>query len=139
MIRTLGRFIPSALDGKVIASELRAWLLERSIQPQEPQIGVRTPEDTARACQATPVLMEWHRDGCAEPTNPKDTPSVKTLVVWSNGTGTGIRRFDGFEWQPNPFDVTLFDNVNAWHRSPPPEEGRWFIGIADPVLLGDTI
>ena len=130
MIRVLGHFAPSVLDSAVIASELMTWLTERGVEPREVQIGVRTPKDTAAACESTPVLMEWHRDGAGP--NPIDTtitPAVKTMLVWSNGTPTGIRCET-----TQPGDVVLFDNVDNWHRSPPPEEGRWFVGIADPII-----
>jgi len=130
----LGQFVPSRLDGPTIAKEFRAWLRARGIEPREPQLGVRTPEDTARACRATPVLMEWHRDGCAEPTNPTDAPSVQTLIVWSNGTPTRIRLKSGAEAIHAPFSVIQVDNIREWHASPPPEDGRWFVGISDPIV-----
>jgi hypothetical protein len=134
-VRPLGKFHPSRLDVTVIASELREWLRERGIEPREEQIGVRTPADTIRACEATPELMKWHRDGAGpDPTDPAVTPSIKTLLVWSNGTPTHLCWWRTGYDAPQPFDVILFDNVNAWHRSPPPEEGRWWVGIADPKV-----
>ncbi len=121
----------------MIGTEFRSWLKERSIDPVVGQIGARTPADTIRACADTPVVADWHRDGLPDPTDREGVPSVRYLILWSNQTPTELRGADGRLIESRPCDVMLIDNHRVWHRSPPAEEGRWFVGLTDPLLPAD--
>ena len=58
-------------------------------------------------------------------------PSIKWMVVWSNGAPTQLLQ-DGVTILTNPFDVIAVDNHKVYHRSPHQEENRWFVRIPNP-------
>lgn len=140
---SLGKFHPSVFHETIIASELQEWLKERGITEARLSrygklpIEVRQPQDHLKI-STDPTVTLWHKDGLGkEATSLTRIPSLKWLLMWSNGTATNIRDENG-EITFQPYDVLLADNHRVQHRCPPPEEGRWFVRLADPIgyLIG---
>lgn len=142
LARSLGQFTPSLLSLEVIGAEFQQWLIARRItqatlmlSKNRLPIGVRNPDDHLRISTTDKVVMDWHRDGLGEyATDPEKTPDIRWMILWSNRSPTELRDREGNRLYFEPYDVVLADNHNVWHRCPPPEEGRWFARLNDPII-----
>lgn len=57
--------------------------------------------------------LQWHQDG--------DMTGAEMdcgLVLWSTNTPTIIKSLDGLVFQPQPYEVIYFRNLQAFHRRP---------------------
>lgn len=61
---------------------------------------------------------QWHQDG-----DYGHLPMDHGLVFWSNKTPTEFK-VGGLVYQPRPFEVVLFRNLEGMHRRPPEAERR---------------
>ena len=124
-ILVLGQFVPSILTVDIIAIELRRWLLERGIDPID-AIPVRGPEDHLKLSKPDSPIMVWHRDGLSNKnyTDQVAVPSVRWMILWSNGTPTHLKLINGPQYCAKPFDVVLVDNHKVMHKCPPSEPNR---------------
>lgn len=62
---------------------------------------------------------EWHQDGDHAPGADMDC----SIVVWASRDPTQIR-YDGVIYQPEPYELVIFDNLRCYHRRPPDVSGR---------------
>ena len=139
---SLGQFRPSALHELIIASELQEWLRSKGIVAARLMsskgrlpIQVRQPEDHIKLSTTDKIIVQWHRDGLGARALERDpVPSTGWIILWSNRTPTELCDSDGAIIPCLPYDVVLVDNRVIWHKCPPPENGRWFVRLLDPIL-----
>jgi len=138
---SLGVFQPSRLSTDGIRNELMGFLEMWGIRGGEYGIAVRTPEDHMWISIEDVDVQQWHRDGNDAP-DGLETPALRYLIFWSNGTATQVAQTGDATHRPTNDDcfelgrghVLLVDNVEMWHRCPPPEPNRWFARLNEPLL-----
>ena len=64
----------------------------------------------------------WHQDGDTTLGASMD----HGLIVWANTHPTQFRVWDDI-WQPEPFEVVLFKNLDGMHRRPPDTPAKRFM------------
>lgn len=72
----------------------------------------------------------WHQDGDTTPGSRMDC----SIILWCNDTptefkGTSIlaQTLAGVIYQPKPFEVVIFNNLDCYHRQPPTAPDRRYI------------
>jgi len=134
-------FRPSILATATIERELYDFLEDKGIVRGNYGIAVRTPEEHVYISDADDDVRNWHRDGNEYPNSPV-TPTLHYIVVWSNGTPTRLAKSGDASHKPTSDDfweigaghVLLVDNIEMWHKCPPPEPNRWFARFNEPIL-----
>lgn len=111
-------------------TELTSWLGFKPL----PGIGGKNNEGAAwyaadlhaearRTCVPNSDGTQWHQDGDTTPGANMDY----SLVVWAASDPTEIKRVEGsLVYQPKPFEVVVFNNLEVLHRRPPHLSGERF-------------
>ncbi len=138
LTRNLGFFTPSVFTSQIIGAELSAFLKAKGIRHANDEgshlpIAVRTPADHLEIALNNEDVKNPHRDGITPPQS-KGTPSFQWMIVWSNRTPTQLQTENGMRLIFECGQVILFDNIRIRHWCPPPEVGRWFARLNDPIL-----
>ena len=141
---SLGKFNPSAFHEVTIAAELQEWLAAVGIVSADVMLSkgrlpieIRKPEDHIRIATTDRIVTQWHRDGLGKNAlslSEMHVPSIRWMILWSNGTPTNLCSRTGTEYRFEPYDVILIDNHTTFHRCPAPEDNRWFVRFSRPIL-----
>lgn len=122
-------------------TEWRAWKIGRDLTRITAAHGLRPLHDPAHGPQTTSSWhsvplhaevrrrasamnqgAEWHQDGDMTPGSRMD----HVLVLWADVAPVQLRDRRGRVFQPEPFQLVMFRNLDVHHRRPPnaPTE-RW--------------